>query len=250
MSRMFIGRASRTLTALASRATKASTLGANSACGARPSRGWRARDRGGIAAWPQALERRRRDRRRRWPSGAAIRPLTPSRTSSRLAGRSDSSGMQPCAIASSTETETESLRRQAQVPARAGVPARPAWRRRGGRRTRRGRRPELPRSLRSQRVRAASRRWRRPGAPPGHARRDRREQRAARAAGRRSARGRGWRRTGRSSLAAARGGIASRPNGKVITSRAPSSRMRSRHVLRSRWCRSRRRAARARQPAQ
>ena len=46
---------------------------------------------------------------RRWPS-ATISPLAPSRTSSRLAGRSDSSGMQPWPIASSTETDTESLR--------------------------------------------------------------------------------------------------------------------------------------------
>ena len=41
---------------------------------------------------------------------ARIRPLSPSRTSSRLAGRSDRIGMQPWAIASSTDTETESLR--------------------------------------------------------------------------------------------------------------------------------------------
>jgi hypothetical protein len=43
-------------------------------------------------------------------SSARISPLSPSRTSSRLAGRSDSSGTQPWAIASSTDTDTESLR--------------------------------------------------------------------------------------------------------------------------------------------
>ena len=62
--------------------------------------------RGRVAA--QALERGGGDSAS-WPSGT-MRPLAPSRTSSRLAGRSDSSGRQPCAIASSTETDTESLR--------------------------------------------------------------------------------------------------------------------------------------------
>ncbi len=86
------------------RATKASTLGPNSALAPTQSRL-------ATAMAPASACRRSSaaaDSAAR-PSGT-ISPLLPSRTSSRLAGRSDSSGMQPCAIASSTETETESLR--------------------------------------------------------------------------------------------------------------------------------------------
>ena len=164
---------------------------ARTARAAPPRRGWRAamasaRASSGCRRRPAAAPRRR----------ASTRPLSPSRTSSRLAGRSDSIGTQPWAMASSTETETESLRRQAQVPARAGVPAglrggvEPAdethavgQARRGGLRVRSAGRSEPSLATTSS--------------APGQPASDRRQRPAARAAARRSAPARGWRRTGR-----------------------------------------------------
>ena len=66
---------------------------------------------------------------------ARISPLWPLRTSSWLAGRSDSSGTQPWAMASSTDTDTESLLRQADGTSGPAHSVRPSLPRRGGRRS-------------------------------------------------------------------------------------------------------------------
>jgi hypothetical protein len=178
---------------------------------------WRTQARLSLGDGRRALEQRVQSPAGRPPVGR-IRPLSPSRTSSRLAGRSDSSGSMPWAMASSTDTATESLlgRLRYHWPGRT---RRPAWRRPAGRRTAPWRQAQ-PTRPGTAAPRAATRRWPPPGATRAAA-----ATMAAKTSSTRSGVDRlqatvGEARSG--SLACGAGGIASSPKGNTITSAAPS----------------------------